>query len=83
MGDLENQNPPEPTVDSGKVKPEDKAPKKEEKVVKPEEQVEVRVNDSWTCYIAGKQYDFEKGKTKKVPKSVKEILLGAGKLEAV
>ncbi len=72
------ENQPDPKVDP-KVDPKEKT----EKAQKAEEQFDVRVNDSFTCYIAGKQYDFEKGKIKKVPKSVKEILLEAGKLEAV
>lgn len=73
-----NQPAPEVGVDLPKEKIE-----KAQKAQKAEEQFDVRVNDSFTCYIAGKQYDFEKGKIKKVPKSVKEILLEAGKLEAV
>lgn len=81
MSDLEKQETPNPSTPE---KVEDaKNPTPKDKPSKPEEQVDVRVNDSWTCYIAGKKYDFEKGKIKKVPKSVKEILLEAGKLEAV
>ena len=71
------ENQPDPKVGADQPK------EKTEKAQKAEEQFDVRVNDSFTCYIAGKQYDFEKGKIKKVPKSVKEILLEAGKLEAV